>query len=257
MGTSLRQTAGRFFLQLACVCALSVYGLAAETNVSMVLCRDELSVERQQELAQQLRAISGWPDLHFDADGALRFGNSAPKGGSQKAREFLASVQSGHNLIVIEDASGRGDVVFGRVVEAKLKGEDQGPPAFVVQVDFTDFAQVIGDKEALDAFNAGWVTLHELYHVASSAPDTDDENETGECEVLINEMRRECRLAVRAEYHFRFLPGHTRGEFKTRYVRLAFEKQNSSTNKKRRVWIMWDAAFVGGLPSSQAKSVYR
>jgi hypothetical protein len=218
----------------------------------MVLCREELTAERQHELAQQLRTITGWPDLHFDAEGALRVGNSAPNGGSQKARELLTAAQNGRNLIVIEDASGRHDVVFGRVVEAKLKGEEQGPPAFVLQVDFADFSQVIGDKEALAAFNAGWVALHELYHVTSGAPDTDNKDETGECEALINEMRRECRLAVRAEYHFHFLPGHDRAEFKTRYVRLAFEKQNLSTNKKRRVWLMWDAAFVGGLPSGQA-----
>jgi hypothetical protein len=250
MGASLRQTAGRLFLQLACVCACSTYTLSAEPNVSMVLCREELTVGRQHELAEQLRTITGWPDLHFDAEGALRFGNSAPHGGSQKARELLASAQQGHNLFVIEDASGRHDVVFGRVVEAKLK--DSGPPAFIVQLDFADFSQVIGDKEALAAFNAGWVTLHELYHVTSGAPDTDNKDETGECEALINEMRRECRLAVRAEYHFHFFPGHDRVEFKTRYVRLAFEKQNLSTNKKRRVWLMWDAAFVGGLPSGQA-----
>ena len=258
MGASIRQTAGLLILQLACVCVFSPYAVSAEPNVSMILCRDELTAKRQNELAEQLRAITGWSDLHFDDDGALRFGNSTPQHGSQKARDLLVSAQNGNNLIVIEDASERYDVVFGRVVEAKLKGDEaQRQPAYVVQIDFADFSQVIGDKEALAAFNAGWVALHELYHVTSGSSDTVHEGETGECEALINEMRRECRLAVRAEYHFHFFPGHDRVEFKTRYVRLAFEKQNLATNKKRRVYLMWDAAFVGGLPSAQAKSFSR
>lgn len=251
MSTAFRNFSVRALLRLACLCAFSLCGLqaSAEGAASMILCREEVNAGRRQELAEQLRIITGWRGLRFDADGALRVGDAPPVGGSQKARELLVSALKGGNLIVIEDASGRADVVFGRVVEARWKGGDAGrPPAFVVQVDFTDFSQVIGDAEALAAFNAGWVTLHEISHVTSDAPDASNAGETGECESLINLMRRECGLAVRAEYHFHFLPGHDRGEFKTRYVRLAFEREHPSTNKKRRLWLMWDAEFVGGLP---------
>jgi hypothetical protein len=251
MGTAPCQFYVRALLRLACLCAFSIWGLQVTTEgaASMILCREKITAGRRQELAEQLRAITGWRGLHFDAGGALLFGEAPPEGGSQKARELLASAQAGRNLIVIEDASGRDDVVFGRVVEARWKGGDAGrPPAFVVQVDFADFSQVIGDAEALAAFNVGWVALHEISHVTHDAPDASRPDETGECENLINLMRRECGLAVRAEYHFRLLPGHDRGDFKTRYVRLAFEGQNPSTNKRRRLWLMWDAEFVGGLP---------
>ncbi|HET8783423.1 MAG TPA: hypothetical protein VFM63_13445 [Pyrinomonadaceae bacterium] len=220
----------------------------ASGSVSMVVCREEVGTKRQQELTQQLRAITGWPDLHFDSEGALRPGDAAPIGGSQTARELLASAQKGRNLIVIEDASGQADVVFGRVVEARWKGAAERPPAFLVQLDFSDFSQVIGDAEALASFNAAWVALHEIHHATNDAPDTTSADETGQCEELINLMRRECKLAIRAEYHFHFFPGQNATEFKTRYVRLAFEHQNPSTNKKSRVWLMWDAAYVGGLP---------
>lgn len=252
MGTALRQLFGRAPLRLACLCVLSLGGLqaTAEGAGPMILCREEVAAGRRRELAEQLRAITGWPALHFDGGGALRFGDAPPAGGSPKARELLASAQQGQNLIVIEDAGGREDVVFGRVVEARWKGGGAGrPPAFVVQVDFADFSQVVGDAEALAAFNAGWVALHELSHVTGDAPDASGPGEVGECEALINQMRRECGLAVRAEYHFRLFPGHGRGEFKTRYVRLAFERQHPSTSKKRRLWLMWDAEFVGGLKS--------
>lgn len=251
MSTAFLQFSARALLRLVCLCAFSLCGLQASAAAadSMILCREEVAVGRRAVLAEQLRAITGWQGLHFDADGSLRIGDAAPVGGSQKARELLGSALKGQKLIVIEDASGRADVVFGRVVEARWKGVDGGrPPAFVVQVDFTDFTQVIGDAEALAAFNAGWVTLHEISHVAADAPDTSDAGETGECEVLINQMRLECGLAVRAEYHFHFFPGHPSSEFKTRFVRLAFERQHPSTNKRRRLWLMWDAEFVGGLP---------
>jgi len=253
MISTIRQTFSRLFLPLAGVSVLSLCALPAlaHNNVSMILCREEVAAKRQQELAEQLRAITGLPQLHFDADGALRLGDAAPVGGSQRARELLASTQTGKNLIVIEDASGSDEVVFGRVVEAQLNRNERGLSPYVVQLDFADFSQVIGDAEALAAFNAAWVALHEIYHVTSGAADSTKADESGECEELINLMRRECQLAVRAEYHFHFLPGRERSEFKTRYVRLAFDRQNPSTNKKRRVWLMWDAAYVGGLPSSQ------
>ena len=73
----------------------------------------------------------------------------------------------------------------------------------------------------------------------------------GECEGLINEMRRECGLAERAEYFFRFFPGQENTEFTARFVRLAFDLQSSESNKKKRSWIMWDSTLVGGLDSSR------
>jgi hypothetical protein len=247
MGSARLQLSGRALFRLTCLCvfSLSVLQASAAGAGSMILCRDEVGAGRRRELAEQLRAITGWPGLRFDGDGALRTGDAPPEGGSAKARELLTSARTGRNLIVIEDASGRDDVVFGRVVEARPKGA--GPPAFVVQVDFSDFSQVVGDAEALAAFNAGWVALHEISHVTHDAADAARPGEAGECEALVNLMRRECGLAVRAEYHFHLFPGHDGGEFRTRFVRLAFEREHPATNKKRRLYLMWDAASVGGL----------
>ena len=257
MNSTIRQTFRRSFFAVTAVCFLSLCGLAtsAHGSVSMILCREEVATKRQQELADQLRAITGWSDLHFDSDGALQPGDAAPVGGSQTARELIVSAQKGQHLIVIEDASGQADVVFGGVIEARWKGrDDQRPSAFIIKIDFADFSQVIGDAEALAAFNAGWVALHEIHHVTSGSSDTVSAGETGECEKLINIMRRECNLAVRAEYHFHFFPFQEGTHFKTRYVRLAFERQNPSTNKKSRLWLMWDATYVGGLASPHSNS---
>jgi hypothetical protein len=60
-------------------------------------------------------------------------------------------------------------------------------------------------------------------------------------------MRRECNLPVRSQYFSTLLPHTEQSEFKTRFVRLAFDHEDTSTTKHRRYWVMWDATVVGGL----------
>jgi hypothetical protein len=62
-------------------------------------------------------------------------------------------------------------------------------------------------------------------------------------------MRRECGLAERADYFYAPMPDAWRGDFKTRYVRLAFD--DAGGGKRRRYWLFWDAETVGGLPAGQ------
>jgi hypothetical protein len=214
--------------------------------IPKIVCRAELREERRLELAAQLRAITGWTGLRFDEEGTLRFGDDQPLGGSASARTLLASARDGKNLIVIEDASGRADVVFCRVLEGKWKVDAVGrPPAHVLQIDFTDFSHVMGDEAALSAFNVGWAVLHEIAHAVHDSDDTNKSGEAGECEGRINLMRRECGLAERAEYFFTPLPGTWHSEFKSRLVRLAFERRAPRSTK--RYWLVWDASLVGGL----------
>lgn len=60
--------------------------------------------------------------------------------------------------------------------------------------------------------------LHEINHVIHDSVDAERAGEAGECEDLINRMRRECGLAERAEYYFTLLPGTTDSSFKTGLV---------------------------------------
>jgi hypothetical protein len=224
--------------------------VAAERATPKIVCRTDLAPARRQELTEQLRAITGWLGLHFDGDGIMRFGDAQPVGGSQTARSLLASAQAGKNLIIIEDASGSAEVVFCRVVEGRWKsGTGGNPPAFVVQIDFADFSHVMGDEDARAAFNAGWGMMHEIDHVVRDSVDPDGPGSAGECERSINQMRRECGLAERASYFYTFMPGAQSGDFKTRFVRLAFERARSQS-KRRRYWLFWDAEIVGGLPAA-------
>lgn len=246
--SSREMISGRLLLACLVVCAFSALHAQAEPETSKIVCRAGLAEARRAELSAQLRAITGWAGLHFDGEGALSFGAEPPSGGSQSARELLAAAQAGKNLIILEDASGRADVAFSRVLEGRWKDGSGGKPAaYVIQIDFSDFAQVRGDRAALAAFNAGWAVLHEVEHAVRDSLDAEAPGETGECEAAINRMRRECGLAERAEYFYTPMPDAWRGDFKTRYVRLAF---NGAGDKRRRYWLFWDAETVGGLPAA-------
>lgn len=214
------------------------------------MSRPEMSAERRGDLTVKLRAITGWPELRFDDTGALSFGQAQGDKGSPTARGLLTEAVNGKNLIVIEDASDRADVVFCRVVEGRWKRADHDkPPVYVVLLDFSDFSHLLGDSPAMSAFNVGWGMLHEIDHVVHDSIDPAQIGDAGACESLINQMRRECGLAERSDYFFTALPGGERSSFKSRFVRLAFV-QRQSNHKQKRYWLLWDAEQVGGLPAN-------
>jgi hypothetical protein len=252
MRESCRRVNSRWLLRLACLLVYACMGVSAnaEPSASRIVCRSTLAETRRVELAAQLRAITGWAGLHFDGGGFLHFGAERPAGGSQSARELLVAAQAGKNLLIIEDASGSADVAFSRVLEGRWSDGSEGkPPAYVIQIDFTDFRHVSGDRAALAAFNAGWGALHEFEHAVNDSADAEKPGDSGECEAAINRMRRECGLAERAEYFYTPLPGAGAGDFKTRYVRLAFTQIRAADKKRRQYWLYWDAALTGGAPN--------
>jgi hypothetical protein len=117
----------------------------------------------------------------------------------------------------------------------------------VVLIDFSDFRQIIGDDEARAAFDVGWGFLHELDHVVANSKDADEEGLLGECENHINAMRRELGLPQRFDYFFTEASLRTDPNFGKRLVKLAFEKVDRNTPRKRRYWLIWDSTAVGGL----------
>lgn len=226
--------------------------LSAGQKTSSIVVRPELSVEKRKVLEEKLQAITGLTSLKFDGEGFLHFENYSPSSGSQTAREFLIGASNDKRLMVIEDASNRKDVVFCQVVKGRWVSDAANKPdVFVIEIDFADFDRLIGDKQILLAFNEGWGLLHEISHVVNDSFDAKHKDELGECEVFINQMRRECGLAERAEYFHTFHPAAVRSDFSTRLVRIGFDWHRPNTNKKKRYWLTWDASLVGGLDASQ------
>jgi hypothetical protein len=232
------------------VCPLPLF--ASTRPINTIICREELPMARRELLAAKLRAITGLA-VWFDANGALGLMDSEVRGGSQMARELLRKALDGTRVMILEDASDRQDVVFARVVPGRLKHHSSADPeTFVVLIDFTDFNRVIGDEAALRAFDVGWAFLHELDHVINDLSDSSNPRETGECEAHINLMRRELNLPVRADYFYALFPDTERSEFRTRFVRLAFDQRDATTKKGHRYWVMWDAMAVGATNSQIA-----
>lgn len=237
-------------LLCAALCLISAAKTAEATTT--ILCRPNLSSSHRQTLISKLRSITGWTKIEFDEQGALRLDiKEKPIGGSRLSRDLISAALSGSTLLVLEDASNHSDVVFARVVEGRwTRDAGSKPPVNIIQIDFADFSHIIGDEEAIASFNEGWAVLHEIAHVVYETADTAQANDLGECESLINRMRRECGLPERTGYFFGYFPGQERTSFATRYVRLAFDKQSSDNKNKKRSWILWDGALVGGLDYS-------
>jgi len=224
-------------------CALPV--LASRNN--NIIVRQNVSTSDREELAQRLRTITGWTNLSFNSDGALTIGEANARGGSKGARDLLNKTFSGKRVILFEDASSRKDVIFCRVALGKI---DNLPYAevYVVLIDFADFRQVTGDKQARAAFDVGWAVLHEIDHVVEDSEDPENDV-PGDCEAHINRMRRELGLPVRNSYFFSFLPVNSGSNQISRFVRLGFDDESNPASKKKRYWLVWDAALVGGLVS--------
>ena len=246
---------GRISFLFLLLFAITAELAAATIQPDRIICRDDLPFSKREDLAAKLRLITGWSNLSFDERGVLRFDSRRAQGGSKTARDLLQQVQDGRNIIIIENASDRQDVVFSRVVPAQWKHHAANtPPAFVVLIDFADFDHLLGDPAALRSFDVAWGLMHELDHVVNDSQDPLDIAGVGDCEKRINSMRVELSLPIRAGYYFTYFPDAQESGFKTRFVRLAFEQRDPATTKPHRYWVMWDATLVGGLEMKQVAS---
>jgi hypothetical protein len=234
--------------EVVIVLIVSAIPVLAATKENVV-ARKTVSQTNREELVLRLRTITGWSDLAFNADGALKIGYAGPKEGSRIAGDLLNRAFSGNRVILLEDASSRKDVVFCRVVQGVLDNpSNDSSEVYVVLIDFADFDQVSGDKPARAAFDVGWAVLHEMDHVVEDSQDP-LENGAGDCESHINQMRRELGLPTRNSYFYSFLPLKNDGNLISRFVRLGFDSDAATPSRKKRYWLIWDAAVVGGLPS--------
>ena len=248
------RTSGLAATLLLC-CAVQI---ANEKHQGNIICREEVPAAARDELANRLRIITGWSNLKFDDRGLLRVGTGAPIAGSSTARDLMGKALSGDTILILEDASNRSDVAFSRVVPGRWKNDAPAKgPVFVVLIDFADFDHLMGDRPARDAFNVGWGVLHEIDHVVNDSVDSEGLGRAGECEDHINQMRRECHLPERSDYFFTFFPHAEESDFKTKFVRLAFDQEDARANKHRRYWLIWDATQVGGLPESKQIATLR
>ena len=163
-----------------------------------------LSEKQLQQVRESLSQKSGFMELRFDHQGALTLGNRQRiAGGSATARALLIAAVDSENLYELESHERSADVAFARIHESadRFIGETgKRMTIFQVKIDFDDFNQLGGDREAKASFEIGIALMHELVHGVLKLQDPQDVNQIGECDAHVNQIRRELQLPERLYY---------------------------------------------------------
>lgn len=229
--------------------------------------KERLNAGQLNRVLLSLREKTGWQSLKFDEEGFLVC--PAPQvfsGGSEAARRLLSAAIFGDAAYDLEVHNGSLAVTFARLA----KGTDYeyyrtGAKISTrpVQIDFDDFHQLRGDEPARKAFDLGLVILHELAHGVWQLRDAaSGDEEPGECETFINQIRRELHLPERQHYSASTRPGtHDRPQLIAELqFAHALKKQEpaelAKQAKQKRFRLQWEVETVGTityLSLSQAK----
>lgn len=213
----------------------------------------QLNPKQLEQLLASLRAKTGFLELGFDQDGFLALGDATNfVGGSATARALIAAaVKIGH-AVELECHNRSALVAFARlgqpVVYISMATKRQ-IDAHPVEIDFTDFGHLRGDRRVLAAFDLGFVVLHELAHAVLGLHDTLEEADSpGECEEHINHIRRELNLPERQHYVARTFSMAASTSYKTtRHAELSFAQtvEQQGRVKIEKLNLNWEADRVG------------
>ncbi len=211
-----------------------------------------LNAKQLQAVGESLCHKTGFLEMRFDESGFLSLGDRTRiAGGSPTARELLIAAVDGHKVFELEAHDYSPDVAFAKLgwktiyrdflTQARIEAQP-------LQLDFTDFAQLSGSRDALAAFDLGLVVLHELGHGALYLRDPIDPTQLGECEQYINRIRRELGLPERRSYFARnriitvSSAGRTITQAELVFARVV-EKQGRI--KTKETYLRWDIQNVG------------
>jgi hypothetical protein len=216
----------------------------------------KLNAKQLDAVLASLRDKAGLIEMRFDENGFLTLGDQTKfSGGSAVARALLDAAVTMGNAVDLESHMYSSKVAFARLAEpSAYQNYSSGAKidVFPLEIDFSDFSRLRGDRTALAAFDLGFVILHELGHAALGLRDAaGDPQAPGECEELINRIRRDLNLPERQTYvaqtHTASSLTPTRGS--TQLAELTFarrvEKQGRMQIEKFNLW--WEALIVGPI----------
>lgn len=214
--------------------------------------RHRLNAKQLAAVLESLRAKTGFLDMRFDEQGFLSLGDrSHIVGGSVSARALLVAAVESHKAIALENHDHSAGVAFARtgpptIYESRATGARMELQP--VEIDFSDFLQLQGQKEARAAFDLGFVLLHELGHCALDLHDAENNpDEIGECERYINRIRRELGVPEREHYAAHMQQAAIwPGQQKTLRAELTFlrvvDKQGQA--KTESLYLSWESDKV-------------
>lgn len=221
---------------------------------------NSLTKKQQDSVIQSLRQKTGLLELEFDEDGFLRIGDHRRlAGGSPTARHLVSGAIEGDMAFDLEAYRLSELITFGRLGSPiSYQSLSTGSRIEVVplELDFTDFEMLRGDKRVILSFDLGMVVLHELAHGVLRLPDVQDHRDgLGACETHINQIRRELNLPERNSYFARLVerPGATGGKT-MRSAELLFTRLTPTDGgAKRELFVLtWDALRVGQVRNDLA-----
>jgi len=225
-----------------------------------------LNTKQLDAVLASLRDKAGFLEMCFDEDGFLTLGDQAKfSGGSATARALLDAALKMPHAVDLESHAYSSLVAFARLatpVAYQQFSSGKKIDVFPLEIDFSDMSKLRGDKQALMAFDIGFVILHEIGHAALGLRDTPgDLQGLGECEELINRIRRELNLPERQTYVARIYsaPALTPAHGLTRLAELVFaravEKQGRMQIEKFN--LRWEASKVGPIMNAPAQSIIK
>ncbi|MGH9838556.1 MAG: hypothetical protein ACREEM_07220, partial [Blastocatellia bacterium] len=118
-----------------------------------------------------------------------------------------------------------------------------------IEIDFADFNHLRGPRKAMEAFDPGFVILHELCHAALELRDPAAVNAAGDCESYVNRIRRELGMPERQQYAANvYLRTISISRPTTKIAELIFaqtEPGREPVAKTKTLYLKWDAREVG------------
>lgn len=191
------------------------------------------SAEEQDVLVASLRRITGFEELDFDIDGSLIVGDvTRCSGGSRLARELLTKALSSGAVFILEDHSKSPIVRFGQIDEGTDywdRTTGRRTMIWKVRIDPTDFRGIEAPFAVRASFDEGFTVMHELLH-GLGYDDALKPGDIGECESLLNEIRTDLGLPIRAEYFATYFPiTRALGTVRLRFQRHRFDGRRTRT----------------------------
>jgi len=223
----------------------------------------KLNAKQLDAVLKSLRDKAGLLEMRFDENGFLTLGDQTKySGGSPTARALLDAAASMAQAVDLESHMYSSQVAFARLAKpVAYQHYTSGAKidVFPLEIDFSDLLKLRGDQQALAAFDLGFVILHELGHVALGLRDAaGDPQGLGECETLINRIRRELNLPERQTYvaqtHTAPSINSTRGS--TKLAELVFARAVEKQGRKRieKFNLNWEASLVGPITEIEVRA---
>ncbi|HEX2490550.1 MAG TPA: hypothetical protein VHR27_14170 [Blastocatellia bacterium] len=226
----------------------------------------KLNEKQLDAVLTSLRDKAGFLEMRFDENGFLTLGDVTKfLGGSSVARALITAAVKMPTAVDLESHAHSSHVAFARLAKpiAYLQySSGTKIDVFPLEIDFSDLLKLRGDPLALAAFDLGFVILHELGHAALGLRDAaGDPQGLGECEELINRIRRELNLPERQTYVAQIYssPAFPPTQGSNKLAELVFAR---AVEKKGRMQIekfnlRWEASKVGPIMDIPIQSVAR